>query len=275
MRSKALGILVVLAALPLWAQVSGDAVSKGMLSTTTIDVNGTARVHAPRRAVGPAPGRARGDSIWESNNWAGYAVTGSGFTQARGSWVVPAVDCAVTRNASVSFWVGMDGWNDATVEQTGTDSDCDGDRPKYYAWYEFFPKAGVSITSVAVSPGDAMAAEVDYDGSEFTITMTNQSTGESYSTSAAVPGARRESAEWITEMNGSVLSDFGTARFGSDFTGAMNSNSATDAATSGPIGTFKKGVQASIMVAGKDVDEAVPSFLSLDGTSFTVSWWSK
>jgi hypothetical protein len=29
------------------------------------------------------------------------------------------------------------------------------------------------------------------------------------------------------------------------------------------------------MVAGKDVDEAVPSFLSLDGTSFTVNWWSK
>jgi hypothetical protein len=276
MRSKVLGILVVLAGLPLWAQVSVEVGSGGLLPTSAgRDVGDGALIHAPRRSVGPAPGRARGDSIWESPNWSGYAVVGSAFTQARGSWVVPAVDCTVTRNGSVSFWVGIDGWVDDTVEQTGTDSDCDGGQPKYYAWYEFFPKAGVTITSVAVSPGDTMVAEVDYDGSDFTITMTNLNTGESYSTSAAVPGAKRESAEWIAEMNGNVLSDFGTVRFGSDFTGAMNSNYATDATTSGTIGAFGKSVQASIMVAGKDVDEAVPSFLSLDGTSFTVNWWSK
>jgi hypothetical protein len=276
MRSKALGILMVLAAVPLWAQVSGEVASGGMLpSPAMTDVGGTLHIHAPRRAVGPAPGHARGNSIWESSNWSGYAVVGSGFTQARGSWVVPAVDCTVTRDASVSFWVGIDGWNNDTVEQTGTDSDCDGGQPKYYAWYEFAPKAGVTITSVPVSAGDTMAAEVDYDGSEFTITTTNQSTGASYSFSAEFPEAKRESAEWIAEMNGSVLSDFGTVHFGPDFTGAMNSNSATDATTSGPIGAFEKRVQASVMVAGKDVDEAVPSFLSLDGTSFTVSWWGK
>ena len=93
MRSRVLGILVVLAGLPLWAQVSVEVGSGGLLPTSAgRDVGDGALIHAPRRSVGPAPGRARGDSIWESPNWSGYAVVGSAFTQARGSWVVPAVD---------------------------------------------------------------------------------------------------------------------------------------------------------------------------------------
>lgn len=230
------------------------------------------REHGPRKAVGVVPERVVGGvKVWASGNWAGYAVIGSSFTQAKGSWVVPAVDCAATRGGSASFWVGIDGWSDATVEQTGTDSDCDGKKPHYYAWYEFAPKGGVTIDSVPVSAGDRMSGEVDYDGSEFTVTITNEATGAWFSTSAIVPVAHRASAEWIAENNGIGLSDFGVAPFGEDFTGVSDTNFATDDRTSGEIHAFGKRVQASTIV-NQGVDDAVPSSLSPDGTSFTVTW---
>lgn len=233
--------------------------------------------HSPRKSLGPAPGQNGQAIIYESSNWSGYAVVGREFRQARGSWIVPAVDCSVTPNASVSFWVGIDGWDNATVEQTGTDSDCNGGSPAYYAWYEFAPLAGITITSVAISPGDRMAAQIDYVGdSGFMVTIANQTTGAIFTTSAVVPGAQRTSAEWITELNGYQLSDFGTVLFGSDFTHADGSNSATDATYSGPIGAFGRNVRSSVIVGGSDkVDESVPGFLATDGTSFTVTWWAK
>src|ERR1700688_355100 len=38
--------------------------------------------------------RVRADGTVESENWSGYAVTGSSFTQALGSWIVPTVTCS-------------------------------------------------------------------------------------------------------------------------------------------------------------------------------------
>lgn len=280
MNMRLMGWLIVLmfAALPGWAQVSDGSASGSPVLLSRQDLPGQhlLRRHGPRKNLGLAPNRlGENVQVYESSNWSGYAVVGSSFTQARGSWIVPAVDCAATPNGSASFWVGIDGWVDDTVEQTGTDSDCDGDKPSYYAWYEFAPKAGVTITSVPVSPGDHMSAEVNYNNEEFTVTMTNQTTGASYSTAMAFPPALRVSAEWIAELNGIRLSDFGTVRFGPDFTDVIGTNGATDATTSGTIGAFGPNVQASIIVGGKDQDEAVPSFLSTDGTSFTVTWWSR
>lgn len=48
--------------------------------------------HAPMRLIGPAPNQwGRSDlGIYESDNWAGYAVVGNAFTEARGSWTAPA-----------------------------------------------------------------------------------------------------------------------------------------------------------------------------------------
>src|SRR5690349_21475645 len=66
------------------------------------------------------------DGLAYSTNWSGYAVTGNpgSVTDARASWVVPAIQgaCPATNQYS-SFWVGIDGYSDNSVEQTGTDSD--------------------------------------------------------------------------------------------------------------------------------------------------------
>ena len=55
-----------------------------------------------------------------------------------------------------AFWVGLDGYAGKTVEQIGTEADCTGPSPGYYAWYEVYPGAGVNFTN-PVSPGDKFA----------------------------------------------------------------------------------------------------------------------
>lgn len=261
MRKKFFGPLAILllGLPPLPAQVS---------SSGTVLIQ-----HAPRKVTGLHPDRVIGNiTISESSNWSGYAVTGSGFTLARGSWTVPAVDCSAMPGSSASFWVGIDGWDNDTVEQTGTDSDCDSGTPTYYAWYEFVPASGVTITSVPVAPGDQISADVSFRGSEFTVTMTNLTSGKTYHKNLPGGSAKRTSAEWIAEANGYRLSDFGAVLFGQDYTFVNVTNFASDSTTFGRISDFGKNVQESIMVAGEDLLEALPSPLSTDGTSFTVEW---
>jgi hypothetical protein len=267
------GIVLLLTLLPAYAQVDSGASGEPISISVSSAIN--LRRHAPRRVAGLHPDQVIDNvMVTESNNWSGYAVTGDLFTQARGSWTVPAVDCAAVPDSSASFWVGIDGWVNDTVEQTGTDSDCDGEKPSYYAWYEFVPAGGVTIESVPVAPGDQMSAEVLYNDSQFIITITNETTGKSFTKSHPPGSAKRTSAEWIAEMNGYELSDFGTVSFGEDYTSVGQTNYAADSKTSGQIGDFGGHVWKSIMVGG-GVPEATPSLLSLDGSSFTVTWQSE
>lgn len=262
-------LLLSLTAAAVQAPVSKAPV---LLSRTAI----SPLAHAPMRLIGPAPNQwGRSDlGIFESDNWAGYAVVGNAFTEARGSWRIPSVDCTVNPNGAASFWVGIDGWDNDTVEQTGTESQCNGYKLVTYAWYEFAPKAGVTIKSIRVSPGEDMEGEVRYVGSRFVVTLADLATGKYFRTSAMVPRAKRASAEWIAESNGYAgLPDFNAVRLGKDFTRAAGTNAATDATTSGPIGAFGRRVQVAIL-GNKNMDEAVPSFLSFDGSSFTVTYWN-
>jgi hypothetical protein len=277
MLAKFVGIsgVTVLLALSLslaFGQVSTSAGGEPVSLSTSTAI--TLVRHTPRKAARLHPDQVIDNvTVTESNNWSGYAVTGALFTQARGSWIVPAVDCRAVPNSSVSFWVGIDGWDNDTVEQTGTDSDCNGETPVYYAWYEFVPAGGVTITSVPLSPGDRMSAEVFYNGSDFVVTMSNETTGQSFILSHPPGSAKRASAEWIAEANGYFLSDFGTVSFGEDYTSVGRTNYAADSKTSGQIGDFGGHVWKSIIV-NSGVEDAMPSSLSPDGSSFMVTWES-
>jgi hypothetical protein len=278
MLSKGLGSLLALAILPALAQVPSTPAASPAEGVVAL------RQHAPRKVYPGRPARVIDNvTVSDSTNWSGYAVTGSSFTSAKASWTVPSVNCSKTPNTYAAFWVGLDGWTSDSVEQTGTDSDCDGSKASYYAWYEFYPNPSYEITSITVSPGNQMSASVTYSGSEFTITITNESTGKSYSKSSKVSGAARSSAEWIAEApcctnRGGILplADFGTVDFGEDYTGQSGTNYATDSSNSGDISSFGSAVNEAIMVNGSTgADEAVPSGLSSDGTSFTVTWDSE
>jgi len=215
-----------------------------------------------------------------SSNWSGYAVTGANgsVSDVKGSWVVPSVNCGTTPNAYSAFWVGIDGYSSNTVEQIGTDSDCQSGSPLYYAWFEFYPHPSFNVNSLVIKPGDRISAEVTYASGRFTVTLTNETTGKSFSTSTKTNSAKRSSAEWIIEApsGGGVLAlaDFNSVSFGDDYTSVSATCNATVGGTSGVIGTFGVNVYDITMDTSNSTIKSKPSGLSGDGSSFTDAWYS-
>ena len=175
-------------------------------------ISATAGGATPRVWHGPIHMRTNSTST----NWSGYAVTGSRFTSVSASWTQPTANCSGT--AYSSFWVGLDGDTSNTVEQTGTDADCSGSTPQYYAWYEMYPKFPVNLRGT-VRPGDHLSASVTTDGSgRFTLTITDSTQGWTNTTNARLKSAKLASAEVIAEApssSGGVLplANFGTVSF--------------------------------------------------------------
>jgi hypothetical protein len=202
------------------------------------------------------------DAPVTSQNWAGYASAGrpGAFTSVAASWTEPAVTCTAG-DTFASFWAGLDGDGTATVEQTGTEADCDGSSATYQGWFEMFPAAPVFYDN-PVHPGDALSASVVANGGgEFTLTLTDSTQGWTQATTQTSDAAQLGSAEVITEApsGGTVLplSDFGTVSF-ADVT-------ADDTA----IGA--ENPSALTMVSAGGVTEATPSALT-GGNAFSVTW---
>jgi Peptidase A4 family len=216
----------------------------------------TARSHAA-----PAPKHKFGRGT--STNWSGYAVNGTGATHVIGTWTQPTARCAAGENSWSSPWVGIDGNTSNTVEQIGTDTDCQNGTPLYYAWYEMYPKSLVTV-SMAVRPGDSFTGEVtNPSAGKFVLKLTNNTTHATFSTTQLSKKARRTSVEWIMEgpSNG-LLTNFGSVPFGAA--------SATISNTTANLGSFGN-AQSITMVNGQGVTRAVPSAVS-GGSSFSVSW---
>ena len=228
--------------------------------------------------VGPAPAEAAPGGTWApgqeaqgfaanttavtSQNWAGYAAAGRAgtFTSVSASWTEPGVACTAT-NTFASFWVGLDGDGTSTVEQTGTEADCNGGDATYQGWFEMFPAAPVFYDN-PVEPGDAMSASVVANGGGgFTLTLTDSTQGWNQVTNQTSDAAQLGSAEVITEApsDGTVLplSNFGTA----SFTDVTADNTA--------IGN--ENPSALTMVSAANVTEATPSALT-GGNAFSVTW---
>jgi hypothetical protein len=210
------------------------------------------------RAVPGAPNHKISNST--STNWAGYAVTGGTYKTVTSSWVQPAVTCSGT--AYSSFWVGIDGDTSGTVEQTGTESDCNGSTPVYSSWYEMYPKFPVNYPD-PVSPGDHFTATVATDGKgSFTLTLSNTTRGWTESVAKRLKSARLASAEVIAEApssSGGVLplANFGTA----SFSGSQVNGSALTSTT--------PGIDPITMQSGSTV-KAQPS--SISNGAFSVTW---
>jgi Peptidase A4 family len=287
MLSKCAGIFAVLLALsvtPALAQLPTGS-SSAMETAGFVPRQHRPRIVAPGTRP-PVYDPVRHVTVSYNTIWTGYAVTGTDFTYVQGSWIVTAVDCTKTPNTDSSEWVGIDGWSSNTVEQIGTDADCNGKNPYYYVWYEFYPLNTIVITDVPIAPGNKFSASVTYEGSnEYLVAITNETTGQGFSKEVEFKGADgsgvppRNSAEWIEEMDGNELSDFGVDSFGTLYTGiSTGEDEATDSSISGVITNFGSAVQESISTrngkkGGKDT--AVPSALASDGASFTVTWKSE
>jgi hypothetical protein len=178
---------------------------------------------APAAFAGGAPGVTaapleghlrRGLGASESTNWSGYAAYATTFTSAQGDWIEPPASCeAVSKHGFTlaAFWVGLDGYEDNTVEQTGTEADCAGPAPAYYAWWELYPKASVTIAE-PVEPGDRMRAQVTQDE----LLLEDLTAGWTFRQSFLPRSLAFGSAEWIAEAPArNALTAFGSVHFSS------------------------------------------------------------
>ncbi len=107
---------------------------------------------------------------------------------------------SATRKATYSSsWVGIDGFNNSNLIQTGTEQDWYSGRAHYAAWWEILPAAETVIPTITVHPGDQFSASVTSNGGgSWTIKITDNSTGQSFTTVQGYSGPGT-SAEWIQE----------------------------------------------------------------------------
>jgi hypothetical protein len=197
-----------------------------------------------------------------STNWAGYAATGSTYTSVATTFTQPAVKCSSGDQYS-AFWVGLDGYSSDSVEQTGTEADCDGKTAEYSAWYELYPADPVTYTNT-VKAGDVITETVTFSGTDtYTLTIKDATEDWTKTEKKNSSGHARSSAEVIAEAPYSdevlPLADFGTVNFsGSTVNGSSLSSFS-------PTGIN--------MVSSSGATEATTG--SLSGGSFAITWNSK
>jgi hypothetical protein len=200
-----------------------------------------------------------------SENWSGYAATGSSgsFNSVSASWTEPTGTCNKSGDQYSAFWVGLDGYSSSTVEQTGTEVDCAGHTAEYGAWWEMYPGASHTFSNT-VEPGDSFSASVTYSGGEFTLSITDSTQGWTHTEHKTLSSAKRSSAEVIIEApcctaSGGILplADFGTA----NFTSSMANGEA--------IGDLNP-TEITMVSAGGTQEDSISSLS--DGENFSGTW---
>jgi hypothetical protein len=140
----------------------------------------------------------------------------------------------------------------------------------YDAWYELLPAGSVTIP-VTISAGDTVTAEVSIDTTSgtATLTMTDVTTGETFTTSQSSSILDTSSAEWIAEAPehcfGSQCTQLQLANFGT----VQFSGSSTTA--NGHVGTISDASWSALSIElGGSAGSAAPAVLSPDGSAFSV-----
>ena len=246
----------------------------------------TATTAAALVAVVASPASA--DTVGQSAvsaNWAGYVAGGTQFSSVSGSWVQPTAKCGSGQTYS-AFWVGLGGSGNQSnaLEQTGTQADCNSDgSTSYYAWYELVPAAPVKL-GLAIQPGDHITAKVDVSGTNVTVSLTDQTSGQSTTKTLQMDSPDTSSAEWIAEApsacdgSGSCqplpLSDFGNVQFSSaTATAGGHTGTISDSNWSAqPVSLGASGASDVSLSSDSGSAGASPSSLSTDGGSFSVAY---
>ncbi|WP_221469370.1 G1 family glutamic endopeptidase [Cohnella nanjingensis] len=146
---------------------------------------------------------------WSSANWAGYAISGGKGTMKRisASWTVPAVQ-STARSAFSSAWIGIDGFNNTSLIQTGTSHDYVNGQARYEAWWEILP-AAETVIPLPVHAGDRMQAVIaKLSGTRWSIRLRNATQKWTFQTVQSYNGPQ-STAEWIVEaplVNGTLTS---------------------------------------------------------------------
>jgi hypothetical protein len=233
--------------------------------------------------LGSSLGGVRHATAVQSSNWSGYADIDDAFNSVAASWTEPKANCSSSAgglsgllggpSTAGAFWVGLDGYTSSSVEQLGTDSDCDGTTPSYYAWYEMYPNPSVTLPNT-VNPGDSLTAWTSWDGSQFTLSIKDSTQGWTFS-QPETGNFSRSSAEVIAEAPEECTTLFCSEVPLTNF-GQVNFSGATVINASGTSGGLSAFDAQEITMADSTTGtvEAQPSALSSDGSSFSVTYKS-
>jgi Peptidase A4 family len=191
------------------------------------------------------PPRKASDGSFLTSGWAGAATSfGGPFTGVLGYWNVPTVTAASEPPSGPgtydfkngigwdsASWVGIDGYGTVSTDvlQVGVEQYVDRvtGNPFYVAFYEWFvpPPATTpayiyqtNITNLPVSPGDEIAAFVQYMGKTAGyVYVANLTTGQHFSMTLSPPKTASflgNTVEWIMEdPDGGEDSDTALAQF--------------------------------------------------------------
>jgi len=224
-----LGGLLIFVAMSLGTEAGGFAPSTPSdagAAAGGLDAAAIAARHGPAQILS----RRHGTAV--SLNWAGYAASGTTFTDVKGTWTLPAVTCSKNQLQIASFWVGIDGFTSSNV------------------------------IPLSVNPGDTVSAEVSASGTAFTLTITVGT--QQFSTTQMSAVAAKSSAEWIAEGPSQALADFTAVSF--------FDASASDGTHAGSITDPAWANDGIVMVTRSRKIRAQPCCLLNDGTGFMVDW---
>jgi hypothetical protein len=144
-----------------------------------------------------------------TSTWNGYADTnssGNSYQEASGSWVQPKITCGASSTTGSVYWVGLDGYTSASVEQVGTYAVCESGTAYYFSWWEMYPTDAIQIVGETVKPGDHITASVTKSGNDYVLKLTDATTsGNSFTTTQACASCSGASAEWVQEPMGTPV----------------------------------------------------------------------
>jgi hypothetical protein len=212
-------------------------------------------------------------TVLRVSQWSGYMVTPEVqdqpplVTGVNASWRVPEVRPS-ENNTFSGVWVGIGGYGEDTLIQTGTEQEYIDGKVSYYSWYELLPAHLVRISDLHVRPGDLIMASVSLasqNASTWSIEIKDVTKGEHFK-KVVVYNSSMHSAEWIVErplVNDriSTLANFENVTF--------TECQATVNGVPGTIGNFS--YNQLIMHENDDTPLVSVSPLNEMGSSFTVA----
>ena len=265
------------------ARLAGLAAGVGTLGLAGLVLSGPAVIPAaslatplalhPNHFASHPSGSSSSTVGWASSNWSGYAITGSAYTSITGHWSVPSVSPSSGATYSAA-WAGVDGFNNGSLIQTGTEQDYYSGAAHYAAWWTTSAQGfAEQPISEPVSPGDPMSASISESNastSSWAITLTDGSAAHGWSFTKTLtytgPGT---SAEWIMEaptVGGRVAT---LAHYQSPTTldpGTVNGAS--------PLLKSSNGGELVARSKGRSIVVSIPSVPDNDVDGFNISYGS-
>ncbi len=149
-------------------------------------------LHRVTQPMAHQPSSHQFDTVY-SSNWSGYVSDTSTTGFAVSAVVGEFNNASESGPALLGTWVGIGGYNSASLIQTGVD------QLNNAAWYELLPAYPVYV--FGVNPNDEMFAYIEYDSStgNWYLLIEDQNSGTYYANEFSY-GVDTTTADWIEEQ---------------------------------------------------------------------------